>query len=65
MTTFVTFLLILRAHNNNLYFKNVKTFISCEIIRSDLELKTSNTNRLLAVQAFTRPHLKYAYLNIS
>jgi hypothetical protein len=41
--------LILTNHNENLFLKNVKTFMSYEILRSDLGLKTSDTDLLLAV----------------
>jgi len=45
----MTVMLILRTHNENIYLINVKTFMSYEITRSDLGLKTSNTDLLLAV----------------
>jgi hypothetical protein len=54
----MTVLLIARNHNENSYYINMKIFISYEITRSDLGLKTSNTDLLLVVQAYTYPHLR-------
>ena len=45
----MTVLLILRAIYENIYLINMKTFMSYEITRSELGLKTLNSDLLLAV----------------
>jgi hypothetical protein len=63
--SFVTVLLILRTHNKKLRLINVKAFTSYEITLSFLGLKTSNTDLMLAVKAYTYSNLRRTCVNTS